>query len=570
MCEEQPQLALVGVEEEQMVVILSQPGQLNSGDKSAIYSHIARKGHIERRRRQSEQQSSEKQQRPLSHQELIRPHLPQSQHSSFPSVICPVHGPSQSEESTSCHGCAEAFNSIMSKALASKAGNSDPFKAHSVDIDANGSFYLDIGFQFLENVVWRSGLCVWCSPRGFVSPNAIASRIDVGFHLYGKQLTEVPKVVESEWASTYAYATLAYNASALFAATGAMEHATRATKYIVECIAGLRLYLVKQTGHAVFQPEQLIFRLIRAEIMAQNFASAIIHAKYLKELVVTRSGEGALDDVFVHHAAYQTTNLAIALWQRPEFKAQWLEQIYASIWEPLAINDDDVMDLEEEDPECSSTHIRLQKLLLATKKLFSQTTACLTRGMSAQPEKWYWLNARSEWLQICLLNFVHDQEAKLNSNSGVFSTTAVNMSLCLALATILSIRFQKHEPMLNQIPISPFSRMILSRLRTVFTHLESGLTRSEVAEFSDRLLWITFIAGLVEFRLRATLLRNGQPDRWWWQRLIEMIVSQRICTWTEMHQILVSFPYSADETPLPTPDWLDGPFESARSVRRLL
>ena len=567
---EQLQSEVVTPNEDEMVVILSKFGQLNHRDKSAINSHSARKGHLTRRRRKSEQQSPEQQQRrPLLQTRLIHPRLPQGNNTPILPIRCPTHDSTQLEECIQCCCSAEATTSLTFEVPASHRGNSDPFNTQPVQIDARVNFYVDVGFQCLDKVVWRSGLRVWCPPRGCVAPTARFSNPDVGFHLYGRHFASVTTPVKSEWESTYANAILAYSASALFAVTGALEHSTCATKYISRCITGLRHYITERSSHASFQPEQLILRLIRAEILAQNFSSAMIHAKYFKELVVAKFCEGKLEIGFVHHAVYQTNNLAFALWKRPAFEARWVEKVYVVDWAPLTINDHESTVFEERLKRF--THqISLQKLLTATKILFSQTASCLSGETIAPTDKWYWLNARSEWLQIGLLNFVHDQEAKVNSYPGMTTTAAADVNLCLALTAILSIRFQKHEPILNQVTISPASRIILSKLWATSTRLESCLTQNEVAQFSHALLWIAFIAAIVEHRLRASLSRNGQPDRRWWQRLVEMIVGQRICTWDEMHQSLTLFPYSEDETPLPSPNWLDGLFELAKGVKRLL
>ncbi|KAJ9606702.1 hypothetical protein H2200_008710 [Cladophialophora chaetospira] len=449
--------------------------------------------------------------------------------------------------------------------LISFEGNTDPFGTQPVTLNASTNLYLGIGLQYLENHVWSSGLQLWCVPRGYST--ALVTKFDRGFRRKRRDEIFALEVFkdDSQLASIHINTGLAYSAWALFAVTGDRQHQISATNYTAQCLVGLRNYISEAKDRASFQPEHLIFRIIRADILGGHLASALIHAKFLKRLTLARIEAGNGDPVFFNHALYQTNNLALALWKRPMFDPTSVEQFYMKYWTLSMDYTPDMTDFQKR-MKFFSQNFRLQKLLEDTAMLFYLTDSCLTGRLSIPSEKYCALNVRAEYLQICLINLVHDQQDRCRLITAPPLTATMNANICLALTAILSIRFQKHEPMINGVPASTVSLTVLGKLQTACIQLDSNMTPLEKEQFADASLWIAFIAALVEHRFSGVAAHLKSPEQWWWSRLTSLISRRKIRSWLQVHQCLIQFPYHNSETPLPRADWLDETFRSVGKI----
>lgn len=475
---------------------------------------------------------------------------------------CCPHNPSNFQDCTSCRFWAVSLSDQGQTSLIPYDGNSDPFETQPVVINASTNLYLQVGIQFLENHIWSSGLPLWCAPRGYRVISG--KRLVNDSRIKRRDKTSALEVYQSDarLVSTYINTGLAYSAWALFAVTGSRQHQICARSYTSQCLADLRNYLSAEKDRASFQPEKLILRIFRADVLAGHLSSALIHAEFLKRLVLTQNEAGKGDAVFFTHALYQTSNLALALWRRPFFDQKYIEQFYVTYWAPLTDHMPDITDFQKRIVRFTQNG-RLQKILGDTAILFHWTDSCLSGRLSIPPENYCALSVRAEYLQVCLSNFVQDQEDMCRLATAPPLIASLNAIICLALTTILSIRFQKHEPMVNGIPASTISPKILNKLKAAYIHLEANMTSLERIQFADAALWIAFVAALVENRFSGVAPHLRPSDRWWWRQLTALITEQGIHTWAQFQRCLVQFPYHHGETPLPRVGWLDEAFELA-------
>ena len=553
-----------------MLIILSKPGQTSKADRSAIYSHVATYSHRRRQRRQESQLQNE--QNSPGHKLVSRSQVAKSQ-KWLPSLRdptqgldgprCTVHKPKWIRDCSNCQRAVQALKISTSGPLVAYHGNSDPFDAQSVQIDAEANYYLDIGFRAFERVVWMSGFRAWCGPRGWVVPRTSSvSGLDSGINLCGPQLSLIPRRFKDLWSSAYANAVLAYHASAVLAVTGNAKHAAVVSKYLFQARKRLERYMTAEDMDSLCQPEELLYRLMRSEMLAQRFTDAMRHALDLRTMLLARADLSRLNLSFLLLFVYQTNNLAIVTWTRPILEAQWIEQMYGADWTALK-EDGTSLSISRHSFESFANNAELVCLLIATQTLFVHTTACLAHQSAAPADRWYWLDARAHWLHIRLFNLVHDHKADS-------VTASACMNTCLALTALLSIRYQKFEPMLYRVALTPMSRILITKLWTGFSRLRALINTSEHILYGDVILWVTFVAALVEDRLQATMPRPRQPDLWpWWRSFVEALAFQRLCSWEDIRQCLYRFPYSEDETPLPSLSWLHEAVDSARHFSRL-
>ena len=560
-----------------MLVILSKPGPPSKSDRSAIYSHVATYSHRRRQQRQqSQRQANQSKQQPqlASKSQIPNPHAwlsssrDPTQKSKY--LRCTVHEPSWLRECSTCQQAVQALKVSISGHLNLSHGNSDPFDAQAIRIDAEANYYLDIGFNAFETVVWMTGFRAYTGPRGWLVPRTSSvSGVDTGINLYGRQLAVIPSRFKNSWSSTYLSAVLAYHASAVLAVTGDAEHSNVVSKYLLQANRELERYKASGGMNASCQPEELLFRLMRSEMLAQRFADAMTHALDLKILLLAKADLSRLDLGFLLLFVYQANNLAIAMWTRPILEARWVEQAYGADWTSL-IEEDAGSSLFKHNIQGLINNAELAYLLSATQTLFVHTSACLARNSSAPADKWYWLDARAHWLHIRLLNFIQDQTAQISQKYSTPITASRCMNMCCALTALLSLRYQKSEPMLCRVALTPASRTLLTKMWAAFSQFQALTTPTELIRYGDAILWVTFIAALVEDRLQARLPRSRQPEHWpWWRSFVEAVVFQGLCSWEDLRQRLCRFPYSEDETPLPDSAWHREPFDLARHFCRL-
>ena len=239
----------------------------------------------------------------------------------------------------------------------------------------------------------------------------------------------------------------------------------------------------------------------------------MIHSQFLKQVTIALNATGKGDPVFFNHLLYQTTNLAIALWKGPLFDPISVGHFHADYWAPLIQYGQTVMEIQKR-MNWFTQNVRRQRLLADTAVLFTCTEACLAGTFSIPPENYCALNVRAEYLQIRLLNLVHDQERNIRLHTAPPFLAAMNGNMCLALTAVLSIRSQKHEPMIDGPLVSNISLVILGKFRAAYVHVDSSMTPIEKAQFANASLWVAFIAVLVEERFSENFHYLIPSGRW--------------------------------------------------------
>ena len=402
-------------------------------------------------------------------------------------------------------------------------GNSDPFDSQYVVIDAQSSLYLDVGFNMLDTYTWNIGFRVPGVPRGYLPQSFVRQDSDPITYLYGTQLKSLSSDTSQNWLSVHAYAVLASVAQFLFTVNGVDEDARNALQYSTKCVSALRRAISANAGDDTFHPEELVLRLLKSEMMAQRSTSAMVHTRFLETLVKRQAREGMLDRGFLCRLLFQVNNLAITLGTEPVLDALWVQQIFEADWYSLSPTDG----------------TELGDLMQASKSLFADTASVGSGSMVVPADKWYILMSREHWLQMSLLHFVNDSHPVLD--------------LMLAHTTLLAIRFSNTDASFF------YGRPVFSQAYKTLDNLSMLYTRLDDFEHTS-LLWIYFVAALVEHRHRTVLANEGVFGVWE-QRLRQFLVKGQISAWDELCQLLWEYPYSEDELPLPTSDWLDITFE---------
>ena len=205
-------------------------------------------------------------------------------------------------------------------------------------------------------------------------------------------------------------------------------------------------------------------------------------------------------------------------------------------------------------------------LMTALKRLWLESASFVTGSSVPSWDNWYWLISREQWLQLSLLKFIRDQEAEVLSKSGWSTKSDLQMNLVLANAALLALRFtcMDQTPFCGE-PLFPQGYMILSKLSFHFSESRTGVEQEATTQHELTLLWVAFVAALVEHRNQAALMREGRFGLWK-QRLINTIVEQQICAWEDLRQRFALFPYLETELPLPSAGWLDGAFHRANDI----
>jgi hypothetical protein len=560
--------------------VISRSEKVNSRHKSEIYSHIAKTTQSRRRARNRRLSLS----REESSSSTVSSESPQS------SNITLLR--SSGEQDHNCGAntlfrCGHYLQQYelqtrVSNSLFPYYGNSDPFGSQAIDIDAQATYYLEIGSYSIDNILLGTGLWAHSPPRGAVAVKRTApldNKVPLSERLFGQIPADVSNEIQGQWLHTLAYAVLANYAGILYHVTQSSEHLANATIYIAKSLAGLRRYIAQGCSHDRFKPESLIFRLLRAEMSVESLSNAVVHAIYLKKVIEESANSNEIDLPFVLHEIYVCNQLAFLSWTRPLFEPRWVENVFGSRWEPWT---DPILDVAAfQDALVPYTNSEeLTDLMTATKVLFLQTARSLARKQSAVEDNWWCLQSRSEWLQLSLFNVARAEEERIEAlpvkeslRAPVLKqeevmwasqayTAGVHMKMYLALTTLLSIRYRTQDPMLNNQSISPVMRIILARMTAAYQKLDiASVGNFLLGHYKDAFLWVAFVAALVEHRNQAFSQKHDDSTYGsWYKVLVGMLQKDQIGNWPELRSRLERFPFNEEETPLPNPTWLDSAF----------
>ena len=384
-----------------------------------------------------------------------------------------------------------------------------------------------------------------------------------GKDLFGGQL-ELHKFDSTppEWIAAHANSVLAYCANALWTFTGTQEHKTEAIKYSTSCMTGLRKCLDLAKEHPEFKVEELVYRLLRAEMVGKNFSSASIHAKYLQQLLKSKAEAGALDPESLTMVIHSDNNLALGRMSRPIFESSWLHGAFAQSWDQA-----DMLfpNYASYDIDYRAPSIELQELLVAENKLFWQSSILRVSGNLANQTNWHWFISQREWIQNRMLHHYADmvEEDRCVPKTGAMASSVDALfERCLLLAAFIALRYQKKIAAIRGIPLHNSSIALERLVDSAFAALEQAADEDWLQAHAQPVIWIIFAVALTEHKLNRCwpALRNKRP---WLMRLRHYIKKARLRSWPQLLAVLGKFPFTEQELPLPHEDWLDEAFAGA-------
>ena len=527
---------------DKITFVPSSTGKFDGKSKSAVYSHVARSTHQRRRK----QQQIARTQSVLAWQRRDGPNQAAGTITQTHS-LCGMHGLARVAGCVGCRSANEASGALSAPMLLPHKGNADPFDAQYIQIDPTINRYIDIGFNALDIRTWSIGYRVTGAPRGWAAKTSMTKESTPAHYIYGSQLDSSTILTTQEWSSTHAYAVLSYIAGAVYGVTGNERDYKNALEYSTRSISGLRHCFFKGVIKSSFRPEELVLRLIKAEMLAGRFESADIHAAFLEDWLHHQWRAEALDRGLLTRLLFQTNHNAVALWRRPRFDPVWLEDVFARYWQGLT----DLDLIDEQFRRTLSQYVadeHLRQIFACMRVLFLQTAAFTAGKICVPVDCWYWLMSRQEWLQIRLLSYLQDYTQE------TFNTTPDGF--VLAVAGLLALRFRScDDSFFGDQPLFRQSKWLLERLRVAL--MQSTALQEEDSRSTH--IWLTFVGALVEHRHRKLLMQEAQYG-FWKLRLVHAIEEARLPDWTDLQEVLRLFPYTEEELPLPSTGWLDDAF----------
>ena len=125
---------------------------------------------------------------------------------------------------------------------------------------------------------------------------------------------------------------LAYCTAAYWSFTGAQEDHINALRYSTSSITGMRKCLASAKKHPKFDVEELVYRLLRAEILVNNPSAARIHIGYLQQLLKSKAEAGALNPEQLTLLMNKDNNLALNMTLKPILESSWVLRVFAQSW----------------------------------------------------------------------------------------------------------------------------------------------------------------------------------------------------------------------------------------------
>ena len=354
---------------------------------------------------------------------------------------------------------------------------------------------------------------------------------------------------------------LAYCAAARWQSTGSEEHHVDALKYTTSCITGLRKYLDSADKYPEVKVEEVIFRLLRAEKMVNNLPAARTHLRYIRQVLKRKAEIETLDLESLTFITHVDGRIAQIMRSRPILESSWLQKVLAQSW-----NQADTLFPTNLSYELDylAPSIELQELLVATNKLFWQSSIFQIRGSLMNHTNWHWFASQREWIhnRILHLNIDMVDEDRDNPTKDVMaSSTDIPFKQCLLFGANMALSYREKE-----VTIAGTSavRELLSmerRMASAFAALEQVTDKEWFRAHIQPIIWILFVTALTEYKIHyysgSPVLERKTP---WLMRLHYCTKQAGLKSWPELVAVLARFPYTAQELPLPYESWLDDAF----------
>ena len=382
----------------------------------------------------------------------------------------------------------------------------------------------------------------------------------VGRDLFGGQL-ELYKLesTPSEWVTAYANSMLAYCAAAYWSFTGTQEHHLNTLKYTTSCITGLRNYLDSTNKYPEFKVEEVIFRLLRAEKMVNNLPAARTHLRFIRQLLKRQAEIETLDLESLTMIMNVDANIAQIVRSRPILESSWLQKVLTQSWNQADTLFPNNLSYEL---DYHAPTIELQELLVATNKLFWQSSILQIRGSLINQINWHWFASQRLWLynRIQHLNIDMVDEDRYDPTKDVMASSVDTLfEQCLLFGTSIALSYRVKEV---TIAGTTAQREVLSRehrMASAFAALEQNTDKDWFRAHIQPIIWILFVTALIEYKIHYYLpaSRTKTP---WLMRLRYCIKEAGLKSWPELVAVLAKFPYTEQELPLPHEGWLDDAF----------
>ena len=352
---------------------------------------------------------------------------------------------------------------------------------------------------------------------------------------------------------------LAYCAAAYWSSTGNQEHHVNALKYTTSCITGLRNYLDSANKHSEVKVEEVISRLSRAEYFAGNVPAARIHLRYTRQLLKRKAELETLNLESLTMIMHIDTRMAQSIGSRPILESSWLQKVLIQSWNQADTlfpnNISYEIDYHAPSPE-------LQELLVATNKLFWQSSILQTRENVINPINWHWFASQREWIsnRILDLNVGMVDEDRYDSKKYVMASPVDTLfEQCLLFATSNALSYLGKEVTIAGTTAQSETLSTERRFASVFAALEQNTDKEWFRAHIQPIIWILFVTALMECKIHY-YLSASKTQAPWFMRLRYCIREAGLKNWAELVAVLAKFPYTERELPLPREDWLEDVF----------
>ena len=352
---------------------------------------------------------------------------------------------------------------------------------------------------------------------------------------------------------------LAYCAAAYWSSTGNQEHHVNALKYMTSCITGLRNYLDSANKHPEVKVEEVISRLSRAEKLADNVPAARIHLRYIRQLLKRKAELETLNLESLTMIMHIDTRMAQSIGSRPILESSWLQKVLAQSWNQADTLFPNNLSYEL---DYHAPSIELQELLVATSKVFWQSSILQIRGSLINQTNWHWFASQREWLfnRILHLNMDMVDENRYDpSKDAMASSVDTLFEQCLLFGTFMALLYRVKEVTIAGTTAQIEVLSTEHRMGSAFAALEQKTDKDWFRAHIQPIIWILFVTTLTEYKIHY-YLPASRTKRPWLMRLRYCIKEAGLKSWPELVAVLTKFPYTEQELPLPHEGWLDDAF----------
>lgn len=532
-----------------LVFLVPMSGGPTAGrDKSVINAHVSKQTHSRRRRERILQAQRDQDQTNTAGQAPGPTRLSFSGENINPQTVLGCSSPNSQQVLV----CDSPITSPSAPALL------DRFESFGL-LDTKAEDYLRFGREVLEPAIHSVGYRGWAtlesSREEYVGPDLLTGHILADSNPHSRR---------ADCIKVFVFAILAYCASG-FAAVNQAQHAHHdALNYTISCMKSLREYLDNLNHNIDDISEDLVYRLFRAEVLANNESSASAHGKLLKNIFEHKAHTSSLKLDVLSNTLWQDNQRAFSSWSRPIFEERWVREQYQHEWQQASA----MFDLAQAETHRISKCVKdklLRSHLYTAKRLLVQTQILTKRAQPATPSNFYWFATQCEWSQMCLMNYYLDRDPAERGEDDVADTGSLtSLNMCLCLATLYVLRHARNDVHVQGRPLFQGCKNIYLRIDTRLSALSRAMSREDSEASTETIVFVLFVAAVAEHQY-GTFHAARNAAYAWRRRLGQFLVANEVRSWEEMYSILSKFPWTEDELPTPHTTWLQEILSEATS-----